>query len=175
MSYIDIREQALAHYKTLEVEIDAVGHRLRDTIVDGGTLYVVGNGGSLSQAEHFAGEVYRRKVVALTNPATITAIGNDFGFDYIFSNQLLCAGPNDIVLMLTTSGRSDNILEARNELDGTVEVPFVLLTGDAPEYWDDYNPIDEIIRLGDFPTPVVQEMTLIALHRWADIINGIVS
>ena len=87
----------------------------------GGRILACGNGGSLSDATHFAEELVGRfretrpalDVVPLSDAATITCIANDFGFDQIFARQVAAHGrAGDVLLALSTSGASPNIREA---------------------------------------------------------------
>jgi D-sedoheptulose 7-phosphate isomerase len=88
----------------------------------GGKVIVFGNGGSAAEAEHFVTELIGRyradrqpfAAVSLTTDATsLTAIGNDYGFECIFSRPLQAISrPNDVVLAISTSGNSPNILRA---------------------------------------------------------------
>jgi D-sedoheptulose 7-phosphate isomerase len=88
----------------------------------GGKVIAFGNGGSAAEAEHFVTELIGRyradrqplAAVSLTTDATsLTAIGNDYGFECIFSRQLQAISrPNDVVLAISTSGNSPNILRA---------------------------------------------------------------
>lgn len=88
----------------------------------GGTLLCCGNGGSAADSQHIAAELggkfYRLRpglpAVALTvNSSMLTAIGNDFGYDEIFSRQLEAIGRRgDVLLAITTSGNSKNVIEA---------------------------------------------------------------
>ncbi len=86
---------------------------------DGGTAYFCGNGGSAADAQHLAAEFSGRYLVdrpglpahALTaNTSAVTAIGNDYGYDQVFSRQLEgCGQPGDVLVAITTSGRSESI------------------------------------------------------------------
>ena len=88
----------------------------------GGTLYFCGNGGSAADAQHLACELAGRYLldrpalpaVALsTNTSSLTAIGNDFGYEQVFARQLEGLGaPGDVLVAITTSGRSASILRA---------------------------------------------------------------
>lgn len=88
----------------------------------GGKLLFFGNGGSASDAQHLATELTvrykgnRRALAALaltTDTSALTAIGNDFGFDDLFSRQIEALGkPGDVAIAITTSGKSPNILKA---------------------------------------------------------------
>lgn len=88
----------------------------------GGTVYFCGNGGSAADAQHFAAELSGRylidrpalpAVALTTNTSAVTAIGNDYGYKFVFSRQLEGLGmPGDVLVAITTSGTSANILEA---------------------------------------------------------------
>jgi len=99
----------------------------------GGTVYFCGNGGSAADAQHLAAELSGRyfidrpplaAVALTTNSSALSAIGNDFGFDQVFSRQLQGVGtPGDVLVAITTSGNSANVLravEAAHELGMTV-------------------------------------------------------
>ncbi len=88
---------------------------------NGGKLLVCGNGGSCADAMHLAEELVARfqkdrrglAAIALTDPTVITCAANDFGFDKIFSRQVEALGrPGDVLIGLTTSGNSQNVLNA---------------------------------------------------------------
>lgn len=102
--------------------LEEVAFDLVDVLQKGGRLYVFGNGGSASQAAHFATELVgrfrrnRRSLPAQALPADgslLTCIANDFQFDDVFSRQVEAfARPGDAVVGLSTSGRSANVLKA---------------------------------------------------------------
>jgi len=91
-------------------------------LVRGNTVFTCGNGGSAADAQHIAGELvgrFRHKVrgyraeALTTNSSIVTALANDFSFDEIFSRQLeSCGGEGDILLALSTSGGSPNLVRA---------------------------------------------------------------
>ena len=91
------------------------------TIKNGGTIYICGNGGSFAHAQHLTAELIVRyklnrdpiKAVCLgSNQSNLTAIGNDFSFDQIFSRELSgLYNLNDTVLILSTSGNSPNVIK----------------------------------------------------------------
>src|SRR5260370_14887137 len=88
----------------------------------GGKLLLAGNGGSAGDAQHLAGEMLSRlyydrapcAAIALTTDSSVlTAIGNDYGYDRIFERQILGLGsPGDVLIVISTSGRSPNLLRA---------------------------------------------------------------
>ncbi len=93
-----------------------------DCLAGGGALLVCGNGGSAADAQHIAGELVGRfmvergplRCIALsTDTSVLTAIGNDYGFEHVFARQVAAqGGEGDILLAISTSGASPNILEA---------------------------------------------------------------
>lgn len=102
--------------------IQKISEIIIQTLRDGRTIFMAGNGGSASDAQHFAAELAGKfeterpglRAIALnTNTSNITAIGNDYGFEKIFSRQLegLCTA-GDIFIGISTSGNSQNIIEA---------------------------------------------------------------
>jgi D-sedoheptulose 7-phosphate isomerase len=103
-------------------DIAAIASLVVETLRGGGTVFLAGCGGSAADAQHWAAELSGRylkdrrplSAVALsTNSSVLTAIGNDLGFDEVFSRQVQAhAGPGDAVLLISTSGRSPSILAA---------------------------------------------------------------
>ena len=83
---------------------------------DGGKLLIVGNGGSAAEAQHFSGELINEGLpcIALTTDTSVlTALANDYSFDEVFSRQITALGrEGDILLTLSTSGTSKNILKS---------------------------------------------------------------
>jgi D-sedoheptulose 7-phosphate isomerase len=101
--------------------IEHAAEVMADCINSGGKIMTCGNGGSLCDAMHFAEELtgkFRAErmplpAMSLADPAHITCVGNDFGFEYIFSRYVDGLGkPGDVLLGISTSGNSANILNA---------------------------------------------------------------
>src|SRR5262252_439388 len=92
---------------------------------NGGTVFFCGNGGSAADAQHLAAEFSGRYLVdrpglpavaLTTNSSAVTAIGNDYGYDQVFSRQLEGMGaPGDVLVAITTSGRSESVRRAVRE------------------------------------------------------------
>ncbi len=105
--------------------IAAAASLVAETFARGGKLLLLGNGGSAADAQHLAGELtgrFRRErdalpAIALTaNTSDLTAIGNDYAFDRVFSRLVAAYGrEGDAVLAISTSGNSPNVLEAVRE------------------------------------------------------------
>lgn len=103
-------------------DIERIGIQAAGTVKSGGTLYFCGNGGSASESQHLATEITGRFVrtrrgysgIALTSDtSTLTAIGNDFGFDEIFARQVEAhCKEGDMLFGLSTSGNSTNVVNA---------------------------------------------------------------
>ncbi len=126
--------QALA---TLRPAIDRAGDLILATLHRGGKLLIGGNGGSAAEAAHFATELVgryaktRRPLPALalsSDGSLLSCIGNDFGYDQVFARQVAgLAQPGDLVVVLTSSGNSANIiaaLQAANKL-GVESIAFL--------------------------------------------------
>ncbi|MBZ0220935.1 MAG: D-sedoheptulose 7-phosphate isomerase [Candidatus Methylomirabilis sp.] len=104
----------------------------------GGKLLIAGNGGSAADAQHLAAEFVNRfeverpplpAVALTTDSSAITSIGNDYSFDEVFSKQVTALGrPEDVLIAITTSGNSRNILKAV-EAAGAVGMKVIILTG----------------------------------------------
>ena len=118
----ELAETATRAADQLEEQIRAAAAMALETVRDGGTLFFCGNGGSAADAQHMATEYvvrYQRtrrplRAIALTTDTSLlTAAGNDFSFDEIFSRQVEGLGrPGDLLVIHTTSGNSPNCLRA---------------------------------------------------------------
>jgi D-sedoheptulose 7-phosphate isomerase len=123
-----IRSSLQEHHQTLQTVHDIISQLessvicMRQVLGTGGRIFACGNGGSAADAQHFASELTGRfekdrkgyAAIALsTDSSALTAIGNDFGFDFVFSRQLQALGqPGDLLLAISTSGNSANVLQA---------------------------------------------------------------
>jgi D-sedoheptulose 7-phosphate isomerase len=103
--------------------IEDAGNLIVNCIKNGGKVISCGNGGSMSDAMHFAEELtgsFRDKrkaipAIAISDPSHITCTANDFGFDYVFSRYVEALGNNnDVLFAISTSGNSKNVIEAIN-------------------------------------------------------------
>lgn len=122
------------HWDEMENAFDLVTR----TLGSGGKLIVMGNGGSAADAQHLAAELVNRfevdrpplPALALTTDSSIlTSIGNDSDFRYTFSRQIEALGkPGDMVLAITTSGNSTNVLEGIHQAK-RMGIPSLALTG----------------------------------------------
>jgi D-sedoheptulose 7-phosphate isomerase len=129
MDYINyLKGEHAAHmamYNALEPifpKISDVGIAMQNCIKNGGKILLMGNGGSAADSQHIAAEIVGRfkkerkglPAIALTTDSSIlTSVGNDYGYDYIFTRQIeaLCR-TEDLVIGITTSGNSANVVKA---------------------------------------------------------------
>jgi D-sedoheptulose 7-phosphate isomerase len=142
----------------------------------GGKVMFCGNGGSAADAQHLAAELMGRyrfdrrplPALALTvDTSALTAIGNDYGFDLVFARQLRgIARPGDVLLAISTSGRSANVVEALRAARG-IGVRTIGLTGAAGA---DMAPLsDVLISVPSSETSHIQEMHIAVGHMICDI------
>ena len=109
-----------------------------------GTLYLVGNGGSNAICLHAAADLgnnYVIKVNALSNPSLLTSISNDTGYNRSYSTQLVCCKPNDILIAVSSSGYSSNILKA---------VTMALYGGSTVITFSGFSPNNLLRQMGKF-------------------------
>ena len=102
--------------------IAAAAELMRDAVLAGKKVLLCGNGGSAADAQHIAAELVGRFVIErkplpaialTTDTSALTAIGNDYGYDHVFSRQVLALGqPGDVLIAITTSGTSKNVVAA---------------------------------------------------------------
>ena len=147
------------------------GERLATTLVGGGRLLAAGNGGSAAEAQHLTAELVgrwctdRRPLSAISlcaETSSLTAILNDYGPDEVFARQVEAHGrPGDVLVLLSTSGTSSNVLHAaKRGREAGLQV--WALTGPGP------NPLaglaDEAVIVDAPSTAAVQEVQLVAIH-----------
>jgi phosphoheptose isomerase len=147
------------------------GRTLAHRLLEGGRLLAAGNGGSAAEAQHLTAELVGRFVddrtplaaIALhADTSTLSALGNDFGFEEVYARQVRAHGrPGDVLLLLSTSGRSANLLRAADAARETRMVTWGL-TGRAP------NPLadlcDEAVCVDCDAGATAQELHLVAVH-----------
>ena len=112
----------MAADEALQRQVESAVAMCAECLRDGGKLLFAGNGGSAADAQHWAGELVSRfyydrpglPAIALTTDSSIlTAIANDYGFDYVFARQVEALGrAGDVFVAISTSGRSPNVLRA---------------------------------------------------------------
>jgi D-sedoheptulose 7-phosphate isomerase len=145
----------------------------------GGRLYIAGNGGSAADAQHLAAE-FVSKLARDRNPlpaealtvdgSILTAIGNDYGFEQIFSRQLVAKlRPNDVFLGITTSGKSPNILRALEvcKSKGVKSIVFTGHKGGAVAALADYT-----LMVSGHRTSTIQELHIVLAHSLCECVEN---
>ena len=146
-----------------------LANRIRKVVEAGNKVLIAGNGGSASQADHFACELIADAwpCISLTNPAIVTALGNDYGFEHVFSYQVAALGKKgDILILLTTSGKSWNILRniPQSQIQG---IDVYVVGGKLPKQYASF--ADNIVLYGE-DAQEIQESTLNFLHKlWKEL------
>ena len=164
--------------ETLSSEILDAAKKIQGRLEVGGKLMLMGNGGSAGDAQHIAAELVGRfkkerkaiPALALTvDTSSLTALGNDYGFDTIFERQVeALANKNDTVIGISTSGNSENVVRAVNKANSIGAFTIGLLGNDGGKLKDAVNlPI--IIPSSD--TARIQEVHITIGHIICEIIE----
>lgn len=153
--------------KSLEECVEAIATCLEN----GGKLLTCGNGGSAGDAQHIAGEFISRLMydrpptaaIALTvDSSVMTAVANDYGYEHVFSRQVLGLGnPGDVLMAISTSGNSPSILRAMEAAreKGMIVIAFTGLTGGKMP------PLSDIVvHAPSNSTPFIQQVHIMAAH-----------
>lgn len=174
-SHLDCVESLLHQ----DQQIHDCGQALIDCLKNGGKLMICGNGGSAADSQHFAAELTgrfetNRKALAAialsTDTSAITAIGNDFGFDEIFSRQVQALGKfGDCLVGISTSGNSKNVINAVIEAKklGVKVVTLLGRQGGALKDLSEYSVVVQSDR-----TARIQECHLLIEHIWCEMIDN---
>jgi D-sedoheptulose 7-phosphate isomerase len=162
----------------IRAEIDRAGELILTTLRGGGKLLIAGNGGSAAEAQHFATELVGRyfrtrrslPAIALSADGSLaTCIGNDFGFDAVFSRQIEgLARPADLVVVITSSGNSANILRAL-EATHRLGLPSIAFLGRGGGKARGLASVDLVVP-GDSGRSA-QEAHLFLIHHFCDLVD----
>ena len=175
-------EEAIALHQRLLADFVPRVRELADLVLNtfqsGGRLFIMGNGGSAAEAQHIATEFIVRfkherralPVVALTaDTSVLTAIGNDFDFDQIFARQVeALVSPGDMVVALSTSGSSSNVLEAMRRARA-IGAATVGCTGNRRGLLNDL--VDVLVEVPSSDTQRIQEGHLLLWHIVCDLVD----
>ena len=158
--------------------LDAASRRMARSLADGGKILVCGNGGSAADAQHMTGELLGRflmerpslPAVALTvDTSTLTAVGNDYGYEEVFSRQVSGLGrPGDVLVAFSTSGGSANVVKAI-EAARTAGMAVVGLTGKGGGRMAAL--CDYLLDVPHSHTPLIQEMHEACMHLMCQLID----
>lgn len=156
-------------------QADDMSERLRR----GCRILVAGNGGSAADAQHLAAELSGRYLkerralagIALTtDTSALTAIGNDYGFDFVFSRQVEALGrPGDLFIGISTSGNSPNIIKAVESAKGLGLKTLGLLGRDGGKL---AGLVDDALIVPSTVTARIQEVHQMVYHFWCEAIDA---
>jgi D-sedoheptulose 7-phosphate isomerase len=171
--------QCFESLKDIQPDIEKAGEWMATALRNGKKVLVAGNGGSAADSQHFAAELIGRfekerksyPAIALTTDTSIlTALGNDYGFDKIFSRQVEGLGnPGDILISISTSGNSKNLILAA-ETASLKKVKTIGLFGNNGGLLKD--KMDLSITVQNKVTARIQEAHIFILHYWAAFIES---
>ena len=152
-------------------KVKKMADSLYDSLQSGGKLIAFGNGGSAADAQHFGGELdghFTKERGALpaialsTNTSSMTAIANDYSYDDVFSRPVTAlANKGDIVVGISTSGNSKNVIKAINAAKEKGAYT-VALTGRTGGKLKDI--VDELFNVDSDFTPIIQEVHISIIH-----------
>jgi D-sedoheptulose 7-phosphate isomerase len=154
-------------------------HVLVDCLKSGHKVMSCGNGGSMCDAMHFAEELsgrYRddRKpfaAMSLSDPSALTCIGNDYGYEHVFARQTAALGrQGDVLLAISTSGNSANILAAAKEAQ-RLGMRVVSLTGNGGGQLSALAEVDVCVPWSGYADRI-QEVHIRCIHAWIDAIES---
>ncbi|HFI0035616.1 TPA: SIS domain-containing protein [Streptococcus suis] len=159
-------------------KIENISEHIIETLNNGNTVFTCGNGGSMADALHFTAELVGRfrsnrtslpSITLGTNASNISAIANDFGYNKVFSRELSgLASRGDILVFFSTSGNSDNIIEAI-KVSQDLGIKVVAFLG---EKLTDYEgSLDFTVHIPSTETPRIQELHTLIFHSICEIID----
>ena len=168
---------------TLAPHIAAASHAMVVCLKNGGKILSCGNGGSAGDSQHFAAELVGRferereelAAIALTTDSSIlTAVGNDYSFDEIFSKQVRALGkPGDILFAISTSGNSKNVVAAIDAAH-LKRMHVVAMTGrNGGNIAGLIQAGDVLLNVDSQMTTRIQEVHLLMLHCLCDAIDNL--
>ena len=162
----------------LSQQINYIAKEVSETILNDGTIFFCGNGGSASDSQHLAAEFIGRfknerkplRAISLTSDTSVlTCISNDFGFDNIFSRQIEALGKkNDLLIAISTSGKSRNVEKALKQAkkNGLKSIAFLGKDGGIAKTIADISLI-----IPSYSTARIQEMHIFVGHIICDLVE----
>lgn len=164
----------------LSAQIAEIAEIAIKSLKSGGTIFWCGNGGSAADSQHLAAELIGRyklerkaisSIALTTDTSILTAVSNDFGFEFVFSRQLEgLARKGDVLIALTTSGHSRSILNAVQKAK-VLEVSTVLFT--STQYTG--NQGDIVLKVGSTKTEQIQHAHIAIGHVLCELIESSLS
>lgn len=171
-------KQKLLQDAGLVAQLARLAQDCHDSLKRGGKIIFAGNGGSFADAQHLSAEFVSRfkfdraplaSLALATNSSAISAVGNDYGYDQVFSRELeAVARPGDVFIPITTSGNSPNVLKAI-EVARRLELRTVCLTG---ETGGGARELCECLRMPSRETARIQECHILVGHILCGLVES---
>jgi D-sedoheptulose 7-phosphate isomerase len=165
--------------KELLNQILIISQKCISAIKKGNKIIFIGNGGSAADAMHLTAELvgklkFKRKplpaIDLVSNPSILTSIGNDYKFEDIFTKQIESVGKKgDILIAITTSGLSKNIINAI-KISDKIGLDTIILTGNKKNYLNKYKSY--ILKVPDTNTQRIQECHILIGHIFCSLIEN---
>ncbi|MDH3548218.1 MAG: phosphoheptose isomerase [Gammaproteobacteria bacterium] len=167
--------------EALAESIAAGGRIMSDALLADGKILSCGNGGSAADSQHFSSELLNRfemerpglpAMALTTDSSTLTSISNDYSYEEIFSKQVRALGkPQDVLLGISTSGNSENVIRAINAAHERGMKVVALSGRDGGRMADLFEEGDVEIRVPATRTARIQEVHLLVIHCLCDLID----
>ncbi len=174
---IELKKTVLEH-PNITSDLNILAQKVVDSFKKGGRVYFCGNGGSAADAQHLAAELsgryyYDRPPLAAealhVNTSYLTAVANDYSYDEIYARLFIAFGqPADVLIGLSTSGNSKNVIRAFEEANKK-GVLTVALTGETGGKMNDV--ADMIFKIPSTDTPRIQEVHMLLGHSLCEIVE----
>lgn len=175
---IEVKNQILKD-ESFQKRIAEAASLMVQCLKNGGKVHFCGNGGSAADAQHLAAELSGRfyydrpplNAEALhCNSSYVTAVGNDYGYDFIYARLIQgTAKPGDVLVGISTSGNSLNVVKAY-EVCKEMDVKIVSLTGDSGGEMRDYS--DVLLNVPSTDTPRIQESHIMIGHILCELVES---
>jgi len=176
---LDAHLEAIRALRTQEATIRELGEMLVARLRAGNRIFLCGNGGSAADAQHIAAEMvcrfetHRRALPAIaltTDTSALTAIGNDFGYERVFARQVeALARPGDLLIGISTSGNSGNIIAAVEQANAMDVATLGLLGGEGGQLLD---IAAHALVVPSHVTARIQECHILIGHLWCGMIDA---
>lgn len=181
-SFTESIQTKIAAAEALPEAIQQAAMNMSQALLSGNKILSCGNGGSAGDAQHFSSELLNRfekerpglpAMALTTDSSTVTSIANDYSYDEIFSKQVRALGqPGDILLAISTSGNSRNVIKAM-EAAVSRDMKIIALTGkDGGEMAGLLSQNDTEVRVPSDRTARIQEVHLLVIHCLCDLIDN---
>ena len=164
--------------QSLLPKIEESGQLICDALTSGKKILICGNGGSAADAQHIAAELVgyyetRRRawpaIALTTDTSALTAVSNDLGFEHVFARQVAgLAQPGDVLIAITTSGKSKNVLRAVEQAKES-GCKIIALVGSSAETLGSL--CDVVVAVPASRTSRIQEAHITIGHLWCEIVD----